>query len=372
VIYSIGLTGLAGKVGDHVEFTLSVEGNLFIGVNTGDLEKNSGSFQITVLIIPPGTATGLWQTPSNGFTFQGSTIVLSALVFAQNSEIMDVQFTAMVAGQAPLAICESIVHSGDTYTCPWDMRATFRQIHNGAITLGFRIHGSQGQAVENPDGVRTGVARYVISERTRYYAGYAVIDPNDAGVYDQVSARWTVPAAQCAPGEESLSGIWVGITGIPDKSQLAQTGSESDCLTGMPYYQVWWEMYPARSVPLDEPVTAGDTIIASVFFHNNQFRLSLKDLQQGWNFSTTQPGTAADTTTAECIVEAPTLVGPTQQIAQITNFGTVNIACQLSNRQGIGDGSLDYLYQMQTPIANVVTSDLDQTGTFFTVRWKPS
>src|SRR5690242_1152917 len=99
VIYSIGITGQAGEVGTQVGFNPATTGNLFIGVNTSNLARNSGSFHISVLIIPPGTIAGLWAAPTDGFTIQGTSMTLAAHIFAQNATIDNVQFTATVPGQ---------------------------------------------------------------------------------------------------------------------------------------------------------------------------------------------------------------------------------------------------------------------------------
>ena len=93
------------------------------------------------------------------------------------------------------------------------------------------------------------------------------------------------------------------------------------------------------------------------------------------HFSTTQAGQVSDTSVAECIAEAPTIiVDPATNrghVAQLTNFGTVSIFCQLNNNQPLADGPEDILYQMQTDAgtAKATTSDLDQAGSTFTVQW---
>ncbi|HLZ60529.1 MAG TPA: G1 family glutamic endopeptidase [Ktedonosporobacter sp.] len=373
VIYSISATGQAAKVGSHADFVSTAEGNLFMGVNTPPDLARGGSFQITVLTLPPGTATGLWSSPNNGFTMQGTSVTLSAFIFSQKLTIASVQFTATVVGQPPAVLCNATaLPAQPNYSCTWNFRFTNGYFHNGTVTFGFRILNSQGQATaENPDGLRSGIARYVATENAPYYAGYAAISPNLSGTYSRVSGRWTVPVAYCAFGEDSLVGVWAGITGIPDQSQLAQAGTVTGCQGGVPFYEAWWEMFPAPSRTLNEFVAPGDTITAVVTFQNNQFQLSMQDLQQGWTFSTVQPGSITDTNTAECIVEAPTLVQPTPHIAQLTDFGTISLSCQLTANHGIGDGPRDFEYQMHTPIADAVTSDLDNTGSAFTVQWRP-
>src|SRR5579863_5708828 len=96
VIYSLGINGRAGEVGTHVGFDPATIGDLFLGINASHSAGNAGSYHVTVLVIPPGTFTGLWVTPANGFSVQGTTMRLSAYIFAQNAIIDRVQFTMAV------------------------------------------------------------------------------------------------------------------------------------------------------------------------------------------------------------------------------------------------------------------------------------
>jgi hypothetical protein len=166
------------------------------------------------------------------------------------------------------------------------------------------------------------------------------------------------------------------MTGLSDTSKLAQLGSLSACEGGNPTYSVGWEMFPAPLVILPNRILPGDTITASVSFHDGQFQLMMDDAQQGWHFSIDQPGVVADTAIAECIVEAPTITTTgagvnNSRVAQLTNFGTVSVSCR-SNKGPIGDGSQNVLYQMSTNdgIVKATTSPLDHDGSNFTVQWK--
>lgn len=220
------------------------------------------------------------------------------------------------------------------------------------------------------------MVRYVESQPNYTYAGYAAMDFTRPAAYQKVTGRWTVPPAQCSPGENSLSAIWVGMTsGASDQSLLAQLGTYSGCQAGTPMYSMWWETFPAPSVLIDRPLQPGDTVTATVAFQQGGFQLSIDAPKEGVHFSTTQAGKVSDTSVAECIVEAPTIlydpVKNTGQIAQLTNFGQTSIRCQLNNNEPIADGPQDVVFQMQTNagISKAVTSALDQAGTTFTVQW---
>jgi hypothetical protein len=381
VIYSIGIAGRAGEVGTYTGFDPATIGNLFMGVNAPSLARDAGSFHITVLIIPSGTFAGLWAAPEDGFSIQGMSIKLSAYVFAQNAIIEDVQFTAARSGQAPVTICEAFKSSENIYSCNWDITLHGIPFHNGPVTLGFTLNGNSdiGGALApavNPDGIRHGVVRYVLTQSSNFYAGYAATDFARSVTYQKVTGRWTVPQAHCSPGESSLSAIWVGMTSdASDQSLLAQLGTDSDCQSGDPQYFMWWEVFPAPSVPLDLPLQVGDSVTATVTFQNGEFQLSIDDLKERVHFSTTHPGKVSDTSIAECILEAPTIIDDLAankgHIAQLANFGQASILCQLNNNEPVADGPQDILYQMQTSagVSKATTSALDQTGTTFTVQW---
>ncbi|MBV9229214.1 MAG: hypothetical protein JOZ18_07860 [Chloroflexi bacterium] len=375
VIYSIGINGPAGLVGTHTDFTLTTEGNLFLGVNSSHLTNNSGSFQITVLTIPAGTMTGLWASPTNGFAFQGNAMPLSALIFAQGTTIQSVEFTAANAGQGPAPICQARYTGGDTYSCQWDFTVNGSYPGNGPISFGFIVRANTGKTLANPDGIRSGLARYVRTEVNDIYAGYSAINYYGNGGYQKVTGRWTVPEAHCSPGENSLSAIWVGMVGTSDQSKLTQIATSSNCQSGIPEYDMGWEVYPTTpAIIVPKPVDAGDTITATVSFHSGTFDLLMDDFQQGWHFAITQQGDPADTRIAECIVEAPTIVNSltdSRSVAQLTNFGTASVFCQ-ANDKAIGSGAQNYVFQMyhmDTRTPKATTSELDRDGSTFTVKW---
>lgn len=380
VIYSIGLTGRAGVVGTHAGFQPTQIGNIFLGVNASTLTGNSGVFHMTVLIIPAGKLAGLWATPTNDFIVQGTSTKLSVYVFAQNASITMVEFIAPGSpGRAPTSICTARPVGADLYACEWNLQLTGERLHNGRVSIGFRVQGAAKQsdnAIVNPDGVRNGVVRYTKHFLSENYAGYAATDLDGTVAYQKVTGRWTVPQVSCSPGETSDAGIWVGMSNNKtNTSLLAQLGTDSGCLDGSPLYSMWWEMFPAPPVMIDGLVLPGDSITTSVTFSNSQFQLVLDNPRQGVHFSTLQQGKVSDTSYAECITEAPFFVDNVATnsgyIAPLTNFGMVKFSCQMNNGQPIADGPQNILFQMNTPngTPKAIISDLDATGTTFTVQW---
>src|SRR6266852_2387828 len=244
--------------------------------------SNAGSFHIRVLVITPGKFAGLWNGLEDKFIVQGTSMTLSVQVFAQNATVEKVQFTVTVPGQAAVTVGETIASGEDTYTCVWDFRLNGNYLHNVQFTLGFSLNGSSNgwgspESAVNPDGTRTGVARYGVTQPNGFYAGYAATDlARRTAAYQKVTGHWTVPKAHCTPGTISLAAVWVGITSdASDRSLLAQLGTVSRCDAGVPAYFMWWEMFPAPSVPLDQPLQPGDSITASVPFQKGRFQLTI-------------------------------------------------------------------------------------------------
>jgi Peptidase A4 family len=373
LLYSVTATGKAVEVASHVAFVATTEGNLHLGFNTTSQAKNSGLFHLTVVVIPPGMTFGMWNSPQSNFTVQGTYVDLSAHIFASGNAVHSVHFTASFPGEAPVTICRGISVDSANYTCRWDARPQGSYLHNGKVTFGFVLDEDQGKSLLNPDGMRSGIVRYVVTQSNDIYAGYAAMDFTRPISHKKISAQWVIPTASCSFAETSMSAIWVGITGTSDTSKLAQVATESSCQNGIPQYDAAWELFPEPAIPIDHPVQPGDKISASVSFQNGKFQMAIEDARAGWHFSISRPGVVADTRIAECIAEAPTLENAAtneSQVAQLTNFGTIHISCQMNGNAAIGDGPQNVRYQMDTGTARAITSELDPGGTDFTVQWK--
>ncbi|MGA2925002.1 MAG: G1 family glutamic endopeptidase [Solirubrobacteraceae bacterium] len=137
------------------------------------------------------------------------------------------------------------------------------------------------------------------------WAGYAI---HGTGVsFQQISARWRQPKANCVAGRPTYSAAWVGLGGFSATSvALEQVGTELDCgRAGRTLSSAWFEIVPApaQSVPL--PVKAGDLVAAKVTVTGTQVVVSLSDLTQHKTFTKALTAPAVDTSSAEWIVEAP-------------------------------------------------------------------
>jgi hypothetical protein len=159
---------------------------------------------------------------------------------------------------------------------------------------------------------------------TAYYSynwgGYAVLTSGTNKVTD-VKGSWTVPTytgATCNPDEWWDSSFWVGIDGF-SSSTVEQIGTDTYCYEGTVGYEAWYEMYPASSVPIHHPVSAGDVMSAEVkYIGSNKFTLSISDATAVWSFSVTKTQ-SAKRNSAEWIAESP--FGDMGELP-LANFGT--------------------------------------------------
>ena len=157
------------------------------------------------------------------------------------------------------------------------------------------------------------------------WGGYAATGSG----FTSVSAAWTEANATCNSTDD-LYAPWVGIDGY-GSSTVEQTGVATDCSSGRPVHQAWYEMYPANPVYLSlssYPVSAGDHITASVTYAgSSRYTLKLTDSSRGWTYTTTKT-LSAQRTSAEVIIESPTGAYP--------NFGTLNFTSATVNGSSLG------------------------------------
>jgi Peptidase A4 family len=124
------------------------------------------------------------------------------------------------------------------------------------------------------------------------------------GNFTTATASWTEPSVTCGSTDD-LFAPWVGIDG-DGSSTVEQTGVATDCSSGSPVYQAWYEMYPAAPVYYSNAVSAGDKITATVTrTATNTYRLDLSDTTKGWSKSVTK-SLSSRHSSAEAIIESPT------------------------------------------------------------------
>lgn len=124
------------------------------------------------------------------------------------------------------------------------------------------------------------------------------------GSFTTATAGWVEPSVTCNSTND-LFAPWVGIDG-DGSSTVEQTGVATDCSSGRPVYQAWYEMYPAPPVYYSNPVSAGDHISATVTrTGTNTYQLSISDTTKGWH-QTVSKSLSAKHSSAEAIIESPT------------------------------------------------------------------
>lgn len=133
--------------------------------------------------------------------------------------------------------------------------------------------------------------------------------------FSSVTSTWTEPSVTCNSYND-LMAPWVGIDGY-GSSTVEQTGVATDCSSGYPVYQAWYEMYPANPVYYSNTVGAGDHFTGTVTRSGTTYTLTISDTTRGWTKTTTQSLNASNAS-AEVIIESPTGSYP--------RFGTVSFS----------------------------------------------
>jgi hypothetical protein len=165
------------------------------------------------------------------------------------------------------------------------------------------------------------------SSQSSNWAGYAV---HRSGVsFTKVIGTWTQPQVTCTTGVPTYSSLWVGIGGYNQSSQaLEQIGTEDDCTAGgQVSSSAWYELVPAPSRAIKLTIAPGDRVRASVSVVGHSVKLTIRDLTRRRSFSKTTHTSNLDTSSAEWIVEAPSLCagagGATCQTLPLANFGSI-------------------------------------------------
>ncbi len=246
-------------------------------------------------------------------------------------------------------------------------------------------------------GSLLGGLRHATAVQSSNWGGYA--DINDT--YGSVASSWTEPAVNCSGGGLSLGGLlgglgglggllggpsaasafWVGLDGYTSSS-VEQIGTDSDCNSGTPSYDAWYEMYPNPSVtlPSQDAVSPGDHMTALVASDKtgNSFSLAIKDTTANWMFSTTQAGSGFARSSAEVIAEAPSSCNVLFcSEVPLADFGQVGYSGSTLVDAGGTTGSLSRFNANEiTMVDNGTTlatpSALSSDGTSFSMTWNNS
>ena len=200
------------------------------------------------------------------------------------------------------------------------------------------------------------------------WSGYA-----ETGHFTSISGNWTVPSVTAGannPAAAWYSSAWVGIDGF-NNAHLIQTGTEQEFYGGSAHYSVWWEILPKAESVIPFPVSAGDSMQASIVQTSvtivkrkrtktitHDWTIRLMDTTKGWDFTTTQvykgPGNSA-----ELIVEAPLVGRSVTTISDYSflpgsdvggDFSSASVATTIGG--AVTGAGLDYLNDAGTLIQN--------------------
>lgn len=198
------------------------------------------------------------------------------------------------------------------------------------------------------------------STQSTNWAGYAI---HRGGVhFTQVVGQWTQPTVTCVAGPPTYSSVWVGIGGYSESSQaLEQIGTEADCGdSGSEQSSAWFELVPADSTTIHLPVAPGDGVRASVTVTGHTVVVALADLTTGRSFQRRLHARLLDTTSAEWIVEAPSLCsGSSCQTLPLADFGATGFAFATATSSDGQTGTI------QSPAWNETSISLFEGGRRF-------
>lgn len=188
-------------------------------------------------------------------------------------------------------------------------------------------------------------AAFADSSQSSNWAGYAI---HRSGLrFTKVIGTWTQPSATCSGGEPAYSSVWVGIGGYSTSSQaLEQIGTEADCsAAGAAVSSAWYELVPQASRTIALTIDPGDRVRASVSVAGHEVSLTLDDLTRHRSFIRRLRASVTDTTSAEWIVEAPSVcTGAGESSCQtlpLADFGSTGFT-SASARSSTGQaGSVD-------------------------------
>ncbi|MGC9153905.1 MAG: G1 family glutamic endopeptidase [Vulcanisaeta sp.] len=161
------------------------------------------------------------------------------------------------------------------------------------------------------------------------WAGYAV--PAHEYTVTSVAGSFIVPSLTCTK-QTTYVALWAGIDGYND-STVEQAGVLGECSGGKPTYSAWYEFYPSPAVFISGfTVKPGDKIYVNVtYIGNGEFQIVIKDVTENEAYTVTGSVSNALLSSAECILERPTVNG---QLTTLANFGTAYFGQDYTNVMG--------------------------------------
>lgn len=148
--------------------------------------------------------------------------------------------------------------------------------------------------------------------------------------FRSVTGVWRQPAAVCPGVYPTWAATWVGLGGYSiGATELEQIGTELDCnVWGQTLVSAWYELLPGLPHRIAMTVRPGDQISAEVIASAGSVTVRLADRTVGQTFSKTIRTGSIDASSADWILEAPTLCDPYGNCVTtaLTDFGSVRLS----------------------------------------------
>jgi len=238
----------------------------------------------------------------------------------------------------------------------------------GAV-IGVTAVGSVASA--GPTSAHAEVRASVSQVASLDWGGYAATGSSGSVTY--VYGAWVQPSVTCPSRGTLYAAFWVGIDGY-NSNTVEQDGTLAECSHGKATYSAWWELYPLNSIQTISSMTvkAGDSIDASVTYSSSGFTMAIHDLTSGQSFSKTATQSGTSESSAECIVERPS-VG--SSLSSLADFGSAKFSsCTATisgTSSGIGSAASADAITMEDSAGRTLASvsATSNSGATFTVTW---
>lgn len=199
------------------------------------------------------------------------------------------------------------------------------------------------------------------------WSGYVV---SSSKKITAVTTTFQVPTERTPPS--GFAATWGGIGGF-GSGHLIQAGVAED--TSGTHYFPWYEMLPAASIRISEPVSPGDQITVTITeVSSNHWSISLNDAGH-WSWTRTFTYSASQNS-AEWILEAPTVNGRQTQLPGLTTtmFGPTSTYVANGATRTIAQGNPDKILLLKGSGKREATpSTLASDGQSFDVcAWRTS
>lgn len=159
-----------------------------------------------------------------------------------------------------------------------------------------------------------------IGQTTYNWAGYEVNGPYHS--VTDVKGTWVVPNVSCS-SQATSSTSWVGIDDA--NPTLVQTGTGANCVGGRVITNAWYVFLCCNEIGIKHTVKPNDLMMGEVKYSSGKFTVSLKDVTQRWTFSLTKAVSGAQRSSAEWIIERPTVCyGSSCSLTLLADFKTTN------------------------------------------------